>query len=332
MRIGLIGCGGLAIEHVSSLRGCPDIEIVLADIGQNLARAFGEKEGLDWAESPVEMFADPTIAAVDLCVPIAARAPLIRRALAAEKDFICEDALCETAAEARELRDLAESNGRIAMTGCRHRHAPAFQKARSALADARETGISPAIGKLTIAMMRIGGRPSAEALQHCRGADRGGLIEMLAHLLDLAVWYFGPIEHAKLMLREALRPRRMLDGDLASRDAQDFAIVRCRTRTGLPIVMQADLLAPCFSQMVEVQGDNGAIMVSAQADMPQFVFAVSGANGYRAGRTDLSRGRGDFCSAQMAAFVAAARDRRPDQQNGLADSVHVAEAIEMLMD
>ncbi|HEY1261248.1 MAG TPA: Gfo/Idh/MocA family oxidoreductase [Stellaceae bacterium] len=329
MRIGLIGCGGRAIEHVGGLRRCPGIEIVLADADTKLARAFGEREGLDWAQSPIEIFGDRSIAAVDLCVPIAARAPLIRRALAAKKDFFCEQPLCESAVEARELCELVERSGRIAMTGGRHRHAPVFQKARAALADAQQTGTSAVIGKLTVAMMRLGGRPPAGTHQHC-GAAGGGLSEILAQLIDLAVWFFGPIERAELMACEMLRPRPRFHRNLISSTAPDFAVVRCRTRSGLPIVMQADLLAPCFSQMIEVQGDDGAIMVSTEAGMPQFVFVASGSNGYPAGRTDLSCGSVDFCAAQMASFVAATRDRRPDQRNGLADCVHVVEALEML--
>lgn len=328
MRIGLIGCGGRAIEHVGGYRRCPGVEIVLADADPECARAFGEREGLGWVRSAAEIFADPTIGAVDLCVPAAARAPLIRGTLAADKDFLCDQPLCDTAAEARELRDLATRNGRVGMTGCGYRHAPAFQKARAILGDAYETGTSPVIGKLSVATMRIGARGSER--RHCRSGDGAALTEMLLHLLDIAVWYFGPIERIALMVGEALRPRRKLGHAPESRDARDFVVVRCATRIGLPIVMQADLLSPCFSQMIEVQGDNGAIMLSNQAGVPQFVFAAAAANGYRAGRTDLSGGPVDLFAAQTAAFVAAARDRKPDQRDALADCVHVVEALEML--
>lgn len=334
MRIGLIGCGERAIEHIGGYRRCPGVEIVLADADPECARAFGEREGLGWVRSAAEIFADPTIDAVDLCVPAAARAPLIRGTLAADKDFLCDQPLCDTVAEARELRDLATRNGRVGMTGCGYRHAPAFQKARAILGDAYGTGASPVIGKLSVATMRIGARGAAAELRPCRSGDAevsdAALNEMLLHLLDVAVWYFGPIERVELMVGEALRPRRKPGHAPESGDARDFVVVRCATRTGLPIVMQADLLSPCFSQMIEVQGENGAIMLSNQTGVPQFVFAATAANGYRAGRTALSGGPVDLFAAQTAAFVAAARDRKPDQRDALADCVHVVEALEML--
>ena len=82
--------------------------------------------------------------------------------------------------------------------------------------------------------------------------------------------------------------------------------------------------------MIEVQGDNGTLMASIQPEMPQFVFALRPAGGYRAGRTELSCGEVNFFDAQMAAFVTAVRNRRPQGNGTLTDSIHVMSALEAL--
>src|SRR5260221_9464594 len=107
--------------------------------------------------------------------------------------------------------------------------------------------------------MRIGGRGSAALWKHRRAEGGGAINEMLVHMLDLAVWYFGPIERAELMMEDVFRPQRVIGGKTESVDAEDFVLARFWTRGGIPVVIQADLLTPSFTQMIEIQGDNGTL-------------------------------------------------------------------------
>ena len=330
VKIGLVGCGKQAVKHIGGLRSSPEIEIVLADKDPSLARALGATEGLPSVEHPEDVFADPAIAAVDLCVPTPFHAPLIRRAIAAGKHFFCEKPLCESLADARDICRLVRHSRRVGMVGYVYRHAPVFQRACAILAGARETGTSPVIGKIAGATMRIGGRGSAALWKH-RAAEGGGAVnEMLVHMLDLAIWYFGPIEEAEILMQDLLRPRRSIAGRLETVDAEDFVLARFRTRSGVPVVIQADLVTPAFTQTLEVQGDNGTLMASIQPEMPQFVFAVRAAGGYEAGHTALGGDRVNLFEAQMAAFVAAVRAGIPAAHGTLADAVQVMEAVELL--
>jgi hypothetical protein len=96
------------------------------------------------------------------------------------------------------------------------------------------------------------------------------------------------------------------------------------------IVIEADLLTPAFTQMIEVLGDNGTLMASIQPEMPQFVFTLEAAGDYRAGRTELKFETINLFDAQMAAFVSAIRARELRGYNTLTDSVHVMTALERL--
>lgn len=330
MKIGLIGCGKQAVKHIAGLQRCPDVAVVAADKEVSLARGLAERTGVAWVENADRIFTDPEVDAVVLCVPTPFHAPLIRRALAQGKDFFCEKPLCETAEEARELDALVRCARRIGMVGYVYRQAPVFQKARTILADAGKTGHSAVLGKLSLAFLRIGGRGSAAAWKHSRRDGGGALNEMLVHMLDLAVWCFGPIARAELLINEVFRPERVIADRLVQADAEDYVLARCTTQCGLPVVIQADLITPAFCQFLEVQGDNGTLMVSIQSEMPQFVFAITATDGYPGGRTDLRYEQPNLFEAQMASFVAALRDRNPAVSATLTDSVNVAETLEML--
>jgi predicted dehydrogenase len=180
--------------------------------------------------------------------------------------------------------------------------------------------------------MRIGGRGSAALWKHRRDSGGGAISEMLVHMLDLAIWYFGRITSAEVMMREIYRPRRSINGVAEVADAEDFVLVRCSTEAGVPVIIEADLLTPAFSQNIEIQGDNGTLVGSIQADWPQFVFTIQEAGGFPVGRTDLSGKRADMFRAQMAAFIRAVAERRQPDRCTLTDSVHVLEALDLIRD
>ena len=330
MRIGLIGCGKQAPKHLAGLRKAGLTDFIVADRDPALARALAEREKVAWTETADAVFADPQVTAVDLCTPTPTHAGLVRAAIAAGKDFFCEKPLCETAAEARDLTALAEKNGRIGMVGYIYRFAPAFEQAQRILDGATASGTSAALGKLSVATMRIGGRGSAALWKHRRDSGGGAISEMLVHMLDLAIWYFGPIKKVEVMARELYRPSRVINGVNEAVDAEDFVIVRCETQSGVPVVIEADLLTPAFTQILEVQGDNGTLVGSIQSDWPQFVFVIQEAGGFKPGRTDLKTDSGDMFQGQMSAFIRAVEQRRPPDRCSLQDSVHVLEALELM--
>jgi predicted dehydrogenase len=132
------------------------------------------------------------------------------------------------------------------------------------------------------------------------------------------------------MMRETYRPTRSINGVSETVDAEDFVLVRCATESGVPVVIQADLLTPAFTQLMEVQGENGTLVGSIQDEWPQFVFLIREAGGFRAGRTDLGSGPADMFEAQMSTFLRAIEQRRPPDRCSLDDSVHVLEALELM--
>lgn len=312
MKIGLIGCGKQAPKHISGLTAADVSEIVVADVDRERADALaanytdGNVIACDGADA---LLADPDVAAVSICTPTPSHAPLIRKAIAAGKHYLCEKPLCETAEEADDLARLTREAGLVGMVGYIYRYAPAFEKAKEILGDVDTTGVSPVLGRVTNAFFRIGGRGSHMAWKHQKATGGGAINEMLVHMIDLAQWFFGPAEDFNLDAVRHYWKTREIGGQTVETDAEDWVLASMRSRAGVDMLLQADFITPAFTQYVEIQGENGSFMGSIQNDFPCFVFCVKEAGGYKAGKTALDIKPTNMFEAQMGEFVEAVRGR-----------------------
>lgn len=331
LQIAVIGCGKQAPKHISGLRSIPGVRIMLADACPQFARALAEKEGLTWAACGEDVFSDPKVHAVDICTPTPTHPGLVWAAIRSGKDFFCEKPLCESFEEARRLATDVRLCKQIGMVGYVYRFAPVFELAKRFFDNLPETGASSILGPIRIANFRIGGRGSHQLWKHLRATGGGAANEMLVHMLDLALWYFGPVRSVQQLTKKLLRPRREIQGRLEEVDAEDYILAELLMKSGVRVICQADLLTPAFTQFVEVQGDNGTFMGSIDPGMPSFVFCNREAGGWKQGRTDLQFGRVNLFEAQMSAFIHAIETRTAPDRSTVEDSVQLLEAMEMLL-
>jgi predicted dehydrogenase len=332
LKIGIIGCGKQATKHITGLRRMPGVQLVLSDCNAAVVKELADREGLTWVPDSDAIMGDASIAAVCICTPTPAHVPLIRQAVEAEKDFFCEKPLCETLAEAREIQELVSRKQRIGMLGYVYRFVPVFDIGHKLFEDLLGLGTSLVLGRVVSAQLRLGGRGSHQVWKHIRNNGGGAINEMLVHMLDLAIWYFGPVAEAQYLAMDVLLPRRQIQGQDVEADAEDYVVVRVKTVTGVEVLCQADLLTPAFTQLAEVQGDNGTFMGSIQSSMPSFVFCKEARAGYPAGQTNLQFGPHSVFEAEMAEFVRAVKLNRQPTKCTVGDSVLLLEALEKLGD
>lgn len=76
-------------------------------------RAAGAKVLTDWKDA----VADPGVDLIDICLPDSLHYPVAKAALLAGKHVYCEKPLADTAAEAKELADIARAKGLITRVG-----------------------------------------------------------------------------------------------------------------------------------------------------------------------------------------------------------------------
>ncbi len=330
MKIAILGCGKQGAKHVEGLRAVGDTELVLYDRDVAFSRALGEQTGLPWVAELDEVLSDPTVIAVDVATPTPSHAELLTLAIAAGKHFFCEKPLCLSSAEAGEIQRFSRERGCVGMVGYIYRFSPVFAEIDRLLQRSVPEVRSPAIGRVNSAILRLGGRGSHQAWKHNLSTGGGALNEMMVHMVDLALWYFGAAAEASLVRNELLRPVRTIAGEAVEADAPDYCVALLRSVTGVEILIQSDLLTPSFSQFVEIQGDNGSILASIQDTVTSYVFCIEEAGGFQQGRTEMQFGKRNLFHTQMMEFVTAIREKREPHGNSIADSLTLLRTLEKL--
>lgn len=330
VKYGVVGCGRQAPKHISGLVARGGVDIVVADLDPARASALADAQGLVAAESVEALMADPDVVAVSICTPPATHGGLIETAIAAGKHFLCEKPLTTTLEEARALEAASSAAGLIGMVGYIYRFAPAFELGAKAMAGASLTGVGSALGRVSHASFRIGGPGSHGAWQHRRETEGGAINEMLVHMVDLALWYFGPVSGAEVMASHVRHRERTIDGATFEADVEDWILARLQTETGVDVLIQADLTTPVFLQFAEVHGDNGTFFGSIQAEMPTFIQINDERAGFAPGRTPYEFGPRNLFEAQMGLFLECVTGGRKPDRCTLADSVRLMETVEAL--
>lgn len=327
MKIGLIGCGKQAWKHIAGLKSESDVEVAVCDINAERARDVGEKFDIPWSDDVGAFLADPALDAVNIATPTTTHAELVSRAIDAGKHFFCEKPLCNNIEDARRIQRDVEAKQLIGMVGYVYRHSPVFE---TAFELGPHGGSGQPLGAPVTAQFRIGGRGDHEIWKHRLETSGGAVSEMLVHMLDLAIWYFGPAVDAAMLARDLLRPVRRIGGIDVEVDAEDFALARIDTESGVRAWIQADLLSPAFSQYVEIQYERGSFMGSIQGDFPSFVFANEDSGAWARGKNPLAFGSVNLFERQMATFCAHVREGRALTRNTVGDSLKMMEALELL--
>ncbi len=329
-KVAIIGCGKQAPKHITGLKNIPGVEVVLADINVEYARKLAEQEGLEFYQSVDEVFLDETVDAVDICTPTQSHAQLIKSAINTNKDFLCEKPLTESLAEGKELAELIKTKNIIGMVGYIYRFAPVFEQGKKVLEGAASDGESLVLGNISSASFRLGGRGSHQLWKHKVESGGGAINEMLVHMVDLAIWYFGRVKSVETYSCELRREKRLISGVEHDVDAEDYVIIEMLMECGTKVLCQADLITPAFTQFTEIQGDNGTFVGSIQADMPNYIFCSQEVSGYLAGKSDFKYGALNLFEAQMGEFINAIRNRKEPSRSTLLDSVILMEAMEMI--
>ncbi len=129
VRVGVIGFGQWGPNHVRSFRAIDDCDAVrVCDAAPaRLALAKRQFRDLDTVTDPAAVTRAPDIDAVVVATPVHSHVALVRDALEAGKDVLCEKPLAATLDECRALRDLAAARRRILMVGHVFLYNPAVQ-------------------------------------------------------------------------------------------------------------------------------------------------------------------------------------------------------------
>lgn len=141
IRVGLIGCGSIAADHIRGYlalpsTGGPGELVAVADADPTRRAAAAELAGgvRQYADYS-ELLADPSIDAVDICLPHHMHRDAIIAAAAAGKHILAEKPLCLTLEEAAEIRNAVEAAGVTLMCAHNQLFLPTIRAAKELIGD-----------------------------------------------------------------------------------------------------------------------------------------------------------------------------------------------------
>lgn len=119
VRVGVIGFGQWGPNHVRNFNMIDGAEVVrVGDASEARLKAARKLfRGVQFTTSAADITGATDIDAVVIATPTGTHHALVKAALEAGKDVLCEKPLARTSAECRELMDLAAKRGRILMVG-----------------------------------------------------------------------------------------------------------------------------------------------------------------------------------------------------------------------
>jgi len=220
LRVAIIGLGKMGLLHAAILNTLPNVEVnVLCDKGA-LIRKFCKRvfDGVRVVDD-LEKLSGLDLDVVYVTTPIPSHFIVTKTIYsnAISRNVFIEKTLASSYDESKKICELAQSFGAINMVGYMKRFAVTFRKAKDLL-DQDALGELVSFDAYAYSSDFLGSEKSSKA-----SASRGGVLRDLgAHVVDLALWFFGDLEVDSAKLES-----------LVEGGSEDFANFRVKKSDGL---------------------------------------------------------------------------------------------------
>ncbi|HBK68770.1 MAG TPA: oxidoreductase [Firmicutes bacterium] len=189
LRIGFIGCGGIAIsKHLSALSKIKEVELVgFCDLILDQAEEAKEKVGSPVAKTYTDyrkLLEDQSINVVHICTPNRSHSEIAVAALEAGKHVMCEKPMAINSMEARKMLEASKRTGKKLTIGYQNRFRPDSQYLH-------ELCLRGELGEIYFAKahaIRRRAVPTWGVFLNESEQGGGPLIDIGTHALDLTLW------------------------------------------------------------------------------------------------------------------------------------------------
>ncbi|AFL89083.1 putative dehydrogenase [Terriglobus roseus DSM 18391] len=196
MKIGLIGYGFMGGAHAAAIGQIPGVTLAAVasrtrpsedgPVRGNLDLKAGPlPDSVHWTPEWQEIVDDPTIDAIDICLPTHLHKQVIERAFANGKHVLCEKPMALTPADCAELLALAEKSGRTFMIAQVLRWMFPYQYAFEFVRTVGREDVT------ACTLQRSTGYPQWSQWLGKREVSGGAVLDLLSHDLDQALQWFG---------------------------------------------------------------------------------------------------------------------------------------------
>ena len=189
LRIGIIGCGGIANgKHMPALKHQKGVEMVaFCDIIEERALKAAKDYGTPDAKCYTDykkLLEDKSIDVVHVCTPNKEHSFITIDALEAGKHVMCEKPMAKTYAEAKAMLDAAKRTGKKLTIGYQNRQTPQALYVKQACED----GVLGDIYYANAIALRRRAVPTWGVFLNEDEQGGGPLIDIGTHALDLTLW------------------------------------------------------------------------------------------------------------------------------------------------
>jgi len=248
LKVGIVGVGGISNTHLPGWEASEHAEIVAGcDIQEEILSDWGKKHGVKkLATDHTELFSDPDIDIIDVCVPNMYHAPLSIAALEAGKHVICEKPLAPTPEDIQRMIEARDKSGKMLMTAQHFR----FQGNSKAMKAEIDKGILGDIYHARSWMIRRWGAPTGSGFVLKKNSGGGPCIDIGVHILDLTLWLMGnpnPVAISGVAAAPLAKQEGAFTGwgkaEMPKEfDVEDYAVAFVRFDNGATLVIEVSWL------------------------------------------------------------------------------------------
>lgn len=190
LRVGIIGCGGIANgKHMPSLKKIEEVEMVafcdiILERAEKAAKEYGV-EGAKVYEDYNEMLKNENLDVVHVCTPNNIHAPASVASMEAGCHVMCEKPMAKTVAQAQEMLDAQKRTGKRLTIGYQNRFTPE----NTYLHEACENGDLGEIYYAEAEAIRRRAVPTWGVFIDEEAQGGGPLIDIGTHALDMTLWH-----------------------------------------------------------------------------------------------------------------------------------------------
>lgn len=189
LRVGIIGCGGIAKgKHMPSLKKIDTVKMVaFCDINEEKAQYAAKTYGAEGAKVYTDyqkMLTEEKLDAVYVCTPNNMHAPISIAAMEAGCHVLCEKPMAKTAEEAAAMQKAQKRTGKKLTIGYQNRFLPDSQYLKRAC-------LRGDLGEIYFAKahaLRRRAVPTWGVFLNEEAQGGGPLIDIGTHALDLTLW------------------------------------------------------------------------------------------------------------------------------------------------
>jgi predicted dehydrogenase len=336
VRVGIVGCGKIARNHVPALRAVAGVEVVaVADVDVGRAGVFAAAHDIPHSYGDVDEMLAIGLDAVTICTPHGAHEAGVLAAARHRTHVLCEKPIALRVAQAHRMIAATEAAGVWFGVLFQRRFWPAARRIREAIDDGR---LGRPISGGVVARLNRDAEYYAEPWRGRRATEGGGvLMTQVVHHIDLLQWFMGPVRRiigrCDTLVHHGLIEVEDTAAAIVEFASGGIATIQAGTtfRPGLGVQVWVSDAVGRTVGLSEFPEGIGFTDVSTLDDQRVLYAGVATASMSDLPLAEIHDHLAPYHAMQIEDFVAAVRDNRKPAVSG-EDAVRSLEIIEAIYD